>query len=230
MRLKQQNKLEKFMKQINKVSKKDCLDAIEYLHTMGYVEEMKRDKKHYVEILLKKVANDYLIRLDGIDDDSGELGELTLTLQTHEEYYEDIKHLIPSSWEDVISQGSNCASFMYQNYKILIGHKLGHADREENPDIHLAPSQRFRVQRFVGNHEDDWEKDSYCNEGFTCESFQELLKFLESDRGYGFVFNDKVIQHRKKMKWNYTWSDKYSSHEILDRMVKRSIKKKNDDK
>ena len=43
------------MKQLNKVSKKDCLDAIEYLHTMGYVEEMTRDKKHYVEILLKNI-------------------------------------------------------------------------------------------------------------------------------------------------------------------------------
>jgi hypothetical protein len=50
-------------KQINKVSKKDCLDAIEYLFTMGYTEEMTSDKRYYTEILLKKVANDYNIKL-----------------------------------------------------------------------------------------------------------------------------------------------------------------------
>ena len=50
-------------KQINKVSKKDCLEAIEYLFTMGYTEEMTSDKRYYTEILLKKVANDYNIKL-----------------------------------------------------------------------------------------------------------------------------------------------------------------------
>ena len=50
-------------KQINKVSKKDCLDAIEYLFTMGYTEEMTSDKRYYTEILLRKVANDYNIKL-----------------------------------------------------------------------------------------------------------------------------------------------------------------------
>ena len=50
-------------KQINKVSKKECLDAIEYLFTMGFTLEMTRDKKYYTEILLKKVANDYRIKL-----------------------------------------------------------------------------------------------------------------------------------------------------------------------
>lgn len=56
-------------KQVNKVSKKDCLDAIEYLFTQGFSMEMTRDKRHYTEILLKKVANDYNIKLDGIDDE-----------------------------------------------------------------------------------------------------------------------------------------------------------------
>jgi len=56
-------------KQINKVSKKECLDAIDYLFTMGYTLEMTRDKKYYTEILLKKVANDYNIELKGIDND-----------------------------------------------------------------------------------------------------------------------------------------------------------------
>ena len=46
-------------KQLNKVTKKECLDAIEYLFTHGFSLEMDRDKRHYTEILLKKVANDY---------------------------------------------------------------------------------------------------------------------------------------------------------------------------
>ena len=50
-------------KQINKVTKKECLDAIEYLFTAGFTLEMTRDKKYYTEILLKKVANDYNIEL-----------------------------------------------------------------------------------------------------------------------------------------------------------------------
>jgi len=49
---------------INKVSKKECMEAIDYLWVMGYTEEMTTDKRHYVEILLKKVANDYNIILD----------------------------------------------------------------------------------------------------------------------------------------------------------------------
>ena len=50
-------------KQINKVSKEDCLQAIDYLFTMGYTEEMTNDKRYFTEILLKKVANDYNIKL-----------------------------------------------------------------------------------------------------------------------------------------------------------------------
>ena len=49
---------------INQVTKKECMDAIDYLWVMGFTEEMTTDKKHYTEILLKKVANDYRIKLD----------------------------------------------------------------------------------------------------------------------------------------------------------------------
>ena len=52
--------------QINKVSKKDCMDAIDYLFVNGFIDEMTRDKKYYTSILLKKVANDYNIKLEGI--------------------------------------------------------------------------------------------------------------------------------------------------------------------
>ena len=48
---------------INKVTKEECMEAIDYLHTDGFVEEMTSDKKYYTEILLKKVANIYKIKL-----------------------------------------------------------------------------------------------------------------------------------------------------------------------
>jgi hypothetical protein len=47
----------------NKVTKEECIEAINYLYVMGLVEEMTTDKKYYVEILLKKVANDYNLKL-----------------------------------------------------------------------------------------------------------------------------------------------------------------------
>lgn len=53
-------------KQINKVSKDQCMEAIEFLFVQGYTEEMTSDKKYFTEILLKKVANDYKIKLEGI--------------------------------------------------------------------------------------------------------------------------------------------------------------------
>jgi len=55
-------------KMVNKVTKKECLEAIEYLFEEAFIEDMTRDKKHYVKILLKKVANDYKIQLVDIDD------------------------------------------------------------------------------------------------------------------------------------------------------------------
>ena len=50
-------------KQINKVSKKECMEAIDYLFVSGFLEEMTTDKRYYTEVLLKKVANDYNIKL-----------------------------------------------------------------------------------------------------------------------------------------------------------------------
>ena len=50
-------------KQLNKVSKDECMEAIDYLFTAGYTKEMTTDKRYYTEILLKKVANDYNIEL-----------------------------------------------------------------------------------------------------------------------------------------------------------------------
>ena len=47
----------------NKVTKKECMKAINYLWTSGKTLEMTSDKKLYTEILLKKVANIYGIEL-----------------------------------------------------------------------------------------------------------------------------------------------------------------------
>ena len=58
-------------KQINKVSRKDCLQAIEYLFVQGYTQEMTSDKRYYTEILLKKVANDYNIKLEFEEENVG---------------------------------------------------------------------------------------------------------------------------------------------------------------
>lgn len=46
------------------VTKKEVLDAIEYFHVMNMIEDMKTDERYYVEILLRKVANDYKILLE----------------------------------------------------------------------------------------------------------------------------------------------------------------------
>lgn len=54
----------------HKVTKGDVMEAIEYFHTQGFIEDMLSDQKYYVEILLRKVANVYNIRLE---DENGQL-------------------------------------------------------------------------------------------------------------------------------------------------------------
>ena len=51
------------MRNENKVTKEECMDAIEYLCVEGFVEEMTSDKKWATKILLKKVANIYKLDL-----------------------------------------------------------------------------------------------------------------------------------------------------------------------
>ncbi len=53
---------------LNKVNINQVNDAIEYLWTEGFVDEMTRDKRYYVSVLLAKVANDYKIKLEGIEE------------------------------------------------------------------------------------------------------------------------------------------------------------------
>ncbi len=51
----------------HKVSKSEVLDAIDYFHGIGMIQNQSGDSKHYLEILLRKVANDYklLLTYDG---------------------------------------------------------------------------------------------------------------------------------------------------------------------
>ena len=48
---------------MDKVTKKNCMEAIEYLFVEGFVDEMTSDKKYYTKILINKVADIYKISL-----------------------------------------------------------------------------------------------------------------------------------------------------------------------
>ena len=49
---------------INKVDKKDVIQAIEYFFVEGFIDELTTDKRYYTKALLNKVANDYKIKLE----------------------------------------------------------------------------------------------------------------------------------------------------------------------
>ena len=53
-----------------KVTKKECMEAINYFFTEGFIEELTTDKKYYTRILLNKVASNYNIELgwDSLSD------------------------------------------------------------------------------------------------------------------------------------------------------------------
>ena len=50
---------------INNVTKKECIDALEYFWQCVDLDD-ECYKIHYTKILLKKVANDYKVKLEGI--------------------------------------------------------------------------------------------------------------------------------------------------------------------
>ena len=45
------------------VTKAQCIEAIDYLHGMGMIDNMRGDEAHYTMILLKKVARIYKTNL-----------------------------------------------------------------------------------------------------------------------------------------------------------------------
>ena len=58
---------------MEKVTKAECMEAIEYLFVEGFVDEMGSDKKYYTTILLKKVANDYKLNLIWDKEEDGKI-------------------------------------------------------------------------------------------------------------------------------------------------------------
>tara|TARA_Y100001973_G_scaffold98310_1_gene155709 strand:- start:6817 stop:7002 length:186 start_codon:yes stop_codon:yes gene_type:complete len=58
-------------KQLNKVTRNECKEAIDYLFVEASINNMNSDERHYTKILLKKVANDYQIKLKDIDNLNG---------------------------------------------------------------------------------------------------------------------------------------------------------------
>ena len=48
---------------MNKVSKKDVMDAIEYFWQAGFINELNSDERYYTKILLDCCANKYKIEL-----------------------------------------------------------------------------------------------------------------------------------------------------------------------
>jgi hypothetical protein len=52
------------MSKLNEVTKKEALDAIDYFHTHGFVEQLRSDERYYCEALLKTVGNFYGLKLE----------------------------------------------------------------------------------------------------------------------------------------------------------------------
>ena len=53
----------------NKVNKHQCLQVYATFLIQNYLDDLNTDNQYYVKILLKKVANDYNIKLEDIDND-----------------------------------------------------------------------------------------------------------------------------------------------------------------
>lgn len=46
------------------VTKKEVLQALEYFHSMGYINNLYGDAEYYTKILMRKCANNYNILLE----------------------------------------------------------------------------------------------------------------------------------------------------------------------
>ena len=63
-------------KQLNKVSKDEVIEALDYFWSDGFINELKSDQRHYVKILLYAAANKYRIKLyDENDKFAGYTGD-----------------------------------------------------------------------------------------------------------------------------------------------------------
>ena len=65
---KDKKEIDKRLKKLNNVTKKEVIDAMEYFFKEGFIDELTPDKYYYTKILLNKVANDYKIKLNWGDE------------------------------------------------------------------------------------------------------------------------------------------------------------------
>ena len=56
-----QNLHDRLKEQKSLVNEKDCVDALNYFTEIGFKDELSSDRKHYFNILFRKVASDYNI-------------------------------------------------------------------------------------------------------------------------------------------------------------------------
>ncbi len=54
---------------MSKPTKRQCLDAIDYFFTEGFIDELTREKRYYTKILLDSVAKHHGIKLQWEDTD-----------------------------------------------------------------------------------------------------------------------------------------------------------------
>ena len=97
------------MRNENKVTKEECLDAIEYLFVEGFIEEMTSDKKWATKILLTKVANIY--KLDLIWGDKQLIS------------YEEYKKLRKTKWDDLSKEDKEKRLKEFER-RISLAHKF----------------------------------------------------------------------------------------------------------
>ena len=52
-----------------KTTREQCIEAIDYFFTEGFIDELSTDKRYYTKILLNRVAKHYGIKLQWEDTD-----------------------------------------------------------------------------------------------------------------------------------------------------------------
>ena len=59
----------KNMEMMMKTTREQCIEAIDYFFTEGFIDELGTDKRYYTKILLNRVAKHYGIKLQWEDTD-----------------------------------------------------------------------------------------------------------------------------------------------------------------
>ena len=115
------------------------------------------------------------------------------------ECYKDLD--IPSNWKYVeyASNMSGMACFTYEDAIIYIDYPLDHKNRYVLDDKEYNDPKRFCVGLYPKGV--PLTLEGHCKEGYTTESFEELLKFFET----------------KSNERNYEWLDFPTEEELIKR-------------